>query len=161
MSNADLLTTQQAATLLGCSRQHVVDLCTSDRLPHTRIGSHRRIRRADLESFATARPLRREDLRSLWLHRAVAGKVVLDPDRAIAMARGNLARMVAAEPRAAPYVEAWERLLDSGPESVLATLTSDTAEAIELRQNTPFAGLLTEAERQAALTAFAAAWERR
>ena len=160
MPSVDLLTTNRAATLLGCSRQHVVDLCTSGRLPYTRIGSHRRIRRADVEAFATARPLRREELRSLWLHRVVAGKVVMDPDRAIAMARRNLARMLVAEPRAATYVESWERLLDSGPEPVLAMLTSDTAEAIQLRQNTPFAGLLTEAERQAALTAFAAAWER-
>lgn len=159
MASDDLLTTQQAARLLGCSRQHVVDLCTSGRLPHTRIGTHRRIRRSDLDAFTTVRPLRREELRSLWLHRAVAGKVVLDPDRAIATARRNIERMLIAEPRTAPHARAWQGLLDSGPEAVLEVLTSSERESIDLRQNTPFAGLLTEAERQAVLKAFAASWD--
>lgn len=153
----DLLTTAEAAALLGCSRQHVVDLCTSGLLPHTRIGTHRRIRRGDLEPFVTARALRREELRSLWLHRAVAGKVVQDPEEAIALARRNLARMEAAEPRSSAYVRAWERILERGAESVLQTLTSPAREAIDLRQNTPFAGLLTDDERRAVLRWFAAA----
>jgi excisionase family DNA binding protein len=151
----DLLTTEQAARLLGCSRQHVVDLCTSGRLPHTRIGTHRRIRRGDLEPFVTARSLRREELRSLWLHRAVAGKVVQDPDRAIATARKNLSMMAAADPRTSAYVHAWERVLEGGPETLLRTLTSTATEAIDLRQNTPFAGLLTDGERRAVLRSFA------
>lgn len=157
MTSSDLLTTQQAAGVLGCSRQHVVDLCESGRLPHTRIGTHRRIRRSDVEAFAPARPLRREALRSLWLHRAVAGKFVADPDRAIATARSNLARMLEVEPRTETYVQAWEHLLDAGPEAVLEVMTSTSREAVDLRQNTPFAGVLSEAERQAILRAFVAA----
>jgi excisionase family DNA binding protein len=161
MANSDLLTTKQAAALLGCSRQHVVDLCESGRLPHVRIGTHRRIRRTDVERFTTIRTLRREELRSLWLHRAVAGKVVEDPDRAIATARSNLKRMRQAQPRASAWLVAWEAVLASGPEAILETLTSTSRRAIDLRQNTPFAGLLNEQERLAILSSFAANYSHR
>ncbi|MEX1172586.1 MAG: helix-turn-helix domain-containing protein [Chloroflexota bacterium] len=159
MTTDDLLTTQQAATLLGCSRQHVVNLCTSGRLPYTRIGSHRRIRRGDLEAFARtkARPLRREELRSLWLHRAVAGKVVQDPDRAIAVARRNVRRFRAINPHAATWLDAWARILDEGPDAVLDVLTSPSRQAVDLRQNTPFVGLLSDMEQRAVIDAFTAA----
>lgn len=102
------------------------------------------------------RPLRREELRSLWLHRAVAGKVVADPDRAIATARRNIERMRQAEPRASAWLDAWEGLLASGPEAILDTLTSTSRRAVDLRQNTPFAGLLSERERLAILSNFGA-----
>jgi len=158
MSSSDLLTTQQAAGILGCSRQHVVDLCESGRLSHTRIGTHRRIRRSDVEAFAPARPLRREALRSLWLHRAVAGKFVADPDRAIATARANIRRFRVIQPRAAVWLDAWDRILDAGPERILETLTSTSREAVDLRQNTPFAGVLPNNERLTIIAAFATAY---
>ena len=154
MTGSELLTTREAAEILGCSRQHVVDLCDAGRLPYARIGTHRRIRRSDVEALTPARTLRREALRSLWLHRAVAGKFVADPPTAIALARRNLVRMLEVEPRTQTYVEAWRRLLDAGAESVLEAMTSTSTEAIDLRQNTPFAGVLSEAERRAVLDAF-------
>ena len=157
MTIGDLLTTRQAAALLGCSRQHVVDLCEAGRLPHTRIGTHRRIRQSDLDAFTRSRPLRREELRSLWLHRAVAGKVVVDPDGAIATARRNVARFREVQPRAGIWLDRWEEILDAGPERVLETLTSSSRDAIDLRQNTPFVGLLSEEEQRAVITAFTAA----
>ncbi len=156
MPGADLLTTRQAADLLGCSRQHVVDLCDSGRLLHTRIGTHRRIRAADLEAFAPRHQLRREELRSLWLHRAVAGKVVLDPTGAIDLARRNVARFRTIHPRAKTWLDAWDRILNAGPERVLETLTSPTREAVDLRQNTPFVGVLSDAEQRAVIAAFRA-----
>ena len=161
MTTSDLLTTMAAAAILGCSRQHVVDLCESGRLPHTRIGTHRRISRGDLDAFTRAGPLRREELRSLWLHRAVAGKVVLDPDRAIATARRNIRRFSEIQPRAAVWLSAWERVLDAGPERVLQSLTSMSRAAVDLRQNTPFVGLLSDDEQRAVIAPFADAWRER
>jgi excisionase family DNA binding protein len=150
----ELLTTQQAAQILGCSRQHVADLCDSGKLPCIRIGVHRRIRRTDLDGFMRKRGLRREELRSLWLHRAVAGKVVRDPVGAIARARRNIERFRQIQPRARAWLDEWERILDAGPDTVLDILTSASREAVELRQNTPFVGILSEDERRAVLTAF-------
>jgi len=48
--------------------------------------------------------------------------------------------------------------LDAGTEAVLEVLTSRAPEAVELRQNSPFAGVLSEAERRAVLAAFADRW---
>ena len=54
------------------------------------------------------------------------------------------------------WLDRWQTVLDTGPEAVLDTLASRAPDAIELRQNSPFAGVLPEAERRAVLKAFAA-----
>ena len=75
----DVLSTGQAAALLGTSVQHVIDLCARGELPYTMAGTHRRIRRADVEALRDRRaanrggPLTDDQIRSLWLHRATAG----------------------------------------------------------------------------------------
>lgn len=52
----------------------------------------------------------------------------------------------------------WQVVLDSEVEAVLDVLTSREAQAIELRQNSPFAGVLSESERLAVLAAFVELW---
>ncbi|WP_432834081.1 helix-turn-helix domain-containing protein [Dactylosporangium sp. CA-092794] len=150
-----LLTTTEAAALLHCSRQHVVDLCDNGTLPSVRAGTHRRIRRDDVEQILRP-PFRREVEKSLWLHRAVAGKLVADPQRGMVLARRNLAhrRQVHSDGSADVWFDAWGRLLDDGVDAVVDMITSRTEVAAELRQNTPFAGLLTERERLKVLAAF-------
>jgi excisionase family DNA binding protein len=144
---------------LGTSRQHVVDLCERGQLPFSSVGRHRRIRRSDLLAFQ--RPgrtggLTRDQLRSLWLHRAVAGKLVTHPDRGLRLARRNLRRMQQAHPRGrvTRVLADWQHLLDGPVEQVAEVLTSKDQRAIELRQNSPFAGLLTERERAGVLRSF-------
>ena len=56
----------------------------------------------------------------------------------------------------ARWLDDWESVLDSGPEAVLQTLTSQAPLAIELRQNSPFAGVISEMERTAVMRAFRA-----
>jgi excisionase family DNA binding protein len=151
MAEDDWLTTTEAAKLLHASRQHVVNLCEAGDLPFSRAGSHRRLRRADVEAHsARSQRLSREDMRSLWLGRAVAGKLVLDPEAVLAAAQVNLAKLQARHMRgqAARWLAEWDRLLSGPVEDVLEALTSITPHARELRQNNPFAGVLTEAERQ-------------
>ena len=157
-----LLSTGEAAVLLGSSRQHVVDLCESGQLRHVRIGTHRRIERDAVDAFLrvpAVRPgLRREQLASLWLHRAVAGRVVQDPTTVLARARANLATLFRTHPAAGTWLETWRHALDAGPEEVLQVLTSSTEAAAELRQNSPFAGVLDEVERRRVLDAFRRSW---
>jgi excisionase family DNA binding protein len=155
----DLLTTSEAAVLLRSSRQHVVDICERGLLPYVKVGAHRRLRRADVE--AILRPeLTRDQLKALWLHRAVAGRLVQDPDAVLAKAATNLERLRQVHPdgMAARWLDRWRVVLDAGVEAVLDMLASRAPEAIELRQNSPFAGVLPETERQAVLAAFADRW---
>ncbi|MGF1648699.1 MAG: helix-turn-helix domain-containing protein [Kineosporiaceae bacterium] len=160
MSTDDLMTTGAAAALLRCSRQHVVDLCDRGELRFVWAGRHRRIARGDLE--VVRRPaLTREQARSLWLHQAVAGHLVVDPGGVIARAQKNLNRIraVHSDGWASAWLDRWEQVLAAGPDHVLQALTSRSEEAIELRQNSPFAGVLTEDERQGALGAFRETWQ--
>jgi excisionase family DNA binding protein len=155
----DLLTTGEVATLLRSSRQHVVDLCERGLLPYVRVGSHRRLRRADVDAMLNPE-LTRDQLKALWLHRAVAGRLVQDPDAVLAKAGSNLERLHRVHPdgMAAVWLDRWRSVLDAGAEAVLDALTSRQPNAVELRQNSPFAGVLPEAERRAVLEAFANRW---
>lgn len=46
------------------------------------------------------------------------------------------------------YAKRWRELLASSPEEVAAALTADSQEGRDLRQNSPFAGVLNEQERR-------------
>lgn len=154
--SAELLTTGEAAKLLNSSRQHVVDLCKRGDLPFTTVGRHRRVLRSDVEAIRTrTQRLTRDQRRSLWLAYAVAAQLVEDPERAVATARANLIRMrQSARGQAIRWLDEWERLLDGPVEDVLDSLTSRSPKGRELRQNSPFAGLLTQDERTRALNAW-------
>jgi len=151
-----LLTTGEAAVLLRSSRAHVVDLCVRGLLPYVRVGPQRRIRRSDLEAFIQP-GLTQEELRMLWLHRAVAGKVVRNPPAVLAAAAINLQRLRRLHPEggAWEWLDRWEVVLEGGVETVLDALTSSAEYAAELRRTSPFAGILTESERQRVLESFA------
>lgn len=92
-------------------------------------------------------PLTREDRRSLHLHAVVAEKFVIEPDATIAHARHNLATMRSVNPHASPLLDEWKHILDAGVERICAVLVDPGEHARELRQVTPFAGVLTAAER--------------
>ena len=152
----DLLTTGEAARLLNSSRQHVVDLCDRGELPFTTVGKHRRVRRADVEAVRTrTQKLTADQRRSLWLAYATAGRIVEDPVRARSIARSNLARMrTSMRGQATRWLDEWERLIDQPLDELLTVLTSRTPKGRELRQNSPFAGLLSDEERERVLGGF-------
>ncbi|WP_432831418.1 helix-turn-helix domain-containing protein [Dactylosporangium sp. CA-092794] len=155
----ELLTTGEAALLLRVSRQHVVDLCERGRLAYVKVGTHRRVRRTDIEEML--RPaMTRDQLKALWLHRAVAGRLVAAPEAVLARATANLERLRVVHPAGmtAVWLDRWRDLFRQGVEEVLENLTSLDAEATELRQNSPFAGVLPDEDRHAVLAAFSAWW---
>jgi excisionase family DNA binding protein len=153
----ELLTTGEAAKLLGTSRQHVVDLTDQGDLPFVTTGTHRRIRRGDVEELrGRTQGMTRDQRRSLWLSHAVAGRLVAAPDDVLARARQNLEKMreVHRRGQAARWLAEWARLLNGPVEGVLEVLTSASPRARELRQNSPFAAVLTERARAAVLDSF-------
>jgi excisionase family DNA binding protein len=156
----ELLTTGEAARILDASRQHVVDLCERGDLPFVTTGSHRRVRRADVESVRTrTQRLTRDQDRSLWLGYAIAGKLTLDPPGVMKKARSNLAHLkhVHSGGPSRRWLAEWEKLLDGPAEGVLDALTSRAPRARELRQNSPFAGVLSEEERRGVVAGLSAA----
>jgi excisionase family DNA binding protein len=160
MGAGDLIRTGEAARILGCSRQHVVDLCNDGRLSVARQGgSHRFVRRSDVLAL-TKRPLTRDQEQSRWLHGAIVSHLVTDPDRVLSQARGNLDRFVTIHEgtMAEHWLDEWRATLDAGPDRVLSVLMSDAPHASELRQNSPFAGILSAAERRKVLESFRSHW---
>lgn len=157
--NPELMTTGQVADLLGTTVQHVVNLCERGELPYTLTGTHRRIRRADalaLKERATANrggPLTDDQVRSLWLHRAAAAHVARDPIGSLARARATAERLLARRPDGEQWLRQWLSIIDRGPEVVMRTMGSTDPFARELRQNSPFLGLLSDKERLAVLAA--------
>lgn len=50
-----VLTTQECADIIGCSRQHVVNLCNSGKLRFEEVGSHKKIKVEDLKTYRERR----------------------------------------------------------------------------------------------------------
>jgi excisionase family DNA binding protein len=151
-----LLSTGEAASLLGVSRQHIVNLCEAGSLAYSWAGKHRRIQRRDVEGIAAGNHrVTRDQARSLLLAHAIAGHIVADPDGARALARRNLQKMREASSRGGTQVwfREWERLLDGPLTDLLTALTSPSPRSRELRQNNPFAGVLNDEERHRVLHA--------
>lgn len=149
---ADWMTTGEAAALLGTTRQHIVDLCKRGDLPYIVVGSHRRVLRTDVEWLRQSGHRSTADQRrSIRMGHALAGQIVLDPERALLLGHRNLDHLRADHPRgkAQRWFSEWKALLDGPLDDVLRVLTSDnTPVNRELRQNHPFAGLLTDEQRE-------------
>lgn len=152
----ELLTTGEAAILLNSSRQHIVDLCERGELPFTTVGTHRRVSRDDVEAVqARTQRLSKDQRRSLWLAYAIAGRIAEDPRSALRLARRNLETMRrTSRGQATRWLDEWERLLNGPIENVLEQLVSRASKGREMRQNVPFAGLLSSARRQRILSAW-------
>lgn len=163
----ELLSTGEAAKILGTSRQHVVDLCSQGILPFSMVGTHRRLRRrdvlalADRPAAARGGPMTRDQVRTLWLHRVAAARVARAPGKSIGIGRRRLRRLLSGEPAGRRWLEEWAALMREGPEAVMRQMVSTTPHARELRQNSPWLSLLTRTEREATLQAFEQAYPTR
>lgn len=91
------------------------------------------------------------DARSLEIHRLIAAKLRRHPDL-FRKVRDNIARFrVIVAPGSQGYIEAWAELVGAGMEVALAVATEDSEYGREMRQSSPFGGVLTHQERFAFL----------
>src|SRR5262245_44469156 len=88
----------------------------------------------------------RVERRSLALHRAIAAKLRVQP-QLLQIAHDNIERWSRKRPRSLPYLETWREILTRPLPEVLELLQEDSARMTELRQSTPFAGVLDPRER--------------
>lgn len=96
---------------------------------------------------------RREDRVTYELHRAVARKLLTDPAPIVALIPGNIAKIRRAVNGPLPqrWLDTWATAADGGVEDLIELMLGHDQEAKELRQNTPFAGALTQDERITAI----------
>lgn len=122
-------------------------------LHQSRAGAERLDIRAILPSHyrrRTGEGHRGPELRSLAYHRVVAQRL---DERVVRDARERLCRW-RGERRIDPrYADRWDEILSLPPAQIANRISRDTQEARDLRQNSPFAGALTERERQRVLEA--------
>ena len=104
----------------------------------------------DLSGRADAHDRERAERFALAYHRAVADRLTR---RMVDEARHRVWRWrddSRLDPR---YAEQWEAVLDGTLDEIRETLRADTSDARDLRQNSPFSGMLSEPERRAILAA--------
>ena len=85
------------------------------------------------------------------------------PEEVLARARGNLQRLRTQHPdrgMTARWLGQWQEVLDAGVDAVADVLTSQGLAALELRQNSPFAGVISEEVRSRVLASFVRHWRR-
>jgi hypothetical protein len=93
-----------------------------------------------------ARGHERIDQRSLAMHRAIAAKLIAQPGL-LAIAHDNLARWLPGSGHSRPYLDAWREILTGPVEEIARVIVEDGERMTALRQNSPFAGVLTPKER--------------
>jgi transcriptional regulator with XRE-family HTH domain len=116
----------------------------------------------DLQASVTFHPpMTREESRSLALHEAIAERLASDPSGGIERARRNLRRMREGPARNSPFLREWRVLLDRPVQDLIPLLLDPSPWARELRHVTPFAGMLTAAERASVYRDFSEGERRR
>jgi hypothetical protein len=94
------------------------------------------------------------DERSLAFDRLIASKLRMDPTL-VEKARSNLSRwLLTADASVRPVFQKWRNLLDGPMDLLLSTLESPEEHATQLRQSSPFCGILTREERTRILQEF-------
>lgn len=108
----------------------------------------------DEAAIASTRGHARIEARSLAMHRAIAAKLRRSPEL-FAIAWDNLQRWEQTAGRSGPYLQAWAELLKKPVEEALELIQQDSETMRAMRQNSPFAGVLTPKERWEIYDAFA------
>jgi len=96
------------------------------------------------------------EARSLAMHCLIARKIEIDR-RLLATARRNLEKWISRYGDGAPRtLEEWREILGRPWPEIAALITGTDDSAVRLRQSSPFAGVLTPAERERVYEAFRA-----
>jgi transcriptional regulator with XRE-family HTH domain len=98
------------------------------------------------------RRLTANELFKLELDRLIAKRLIADPESVIGLARRNLARAREERPvQEQPWVIEWERIIDGPLVDLVELLLEDDSASIDVKQASPFAGVLGEDDRAAAM----------
>ena len=92
------------------------------------------------------------------MHIVIAERLQANPEAVIGLAKSNIARWRKMDPdsKSDPYFVRWERLLNGPLPDLLEFMVSPSQEARDMRQCSPFPGVLTDRERWDILRAVSA-----
>lgn len=136
------------ATRLAVTRATVQDYERSDARGTIRLDTRQRVIAAMGAAEQTMTP---DQARSLLMHTLIAAQLIAEPKTVIGRARENLLRWGEKGRHDVYWLERWRRALESPPGRVAMLLIERSQDAADMRQSSPFAGLLGETERLAAV----------
>lgn len=99
-------------------------------------------------------PLTRDQEQSIVLHAAVARKLRTRGAEVVEVARRNISRMRSMNPHASALLDEWERILQGTIDQIVCRVLDPSEHGRDLRRVTPFAGVLTPAQRAAVYRSF-------
>jgi transcriptional regulator with XRE-family HTH domain len=103
------------------------------------------------------RGMTRDQRRSVALHVAIAAELAARPAEVMKSARRNVMVMRGAAPGAEALLAEWERILDLPPVLVASRMLDPSEHGRDLRQVTPFSGVLSARARADVYRAFGSA----
>ena len=94
----------------------------------------------------------RVEEKSLAVHRLIAARLLHDPVPTLRKAHANLDKLRASDRgHSTQLLDDWDTILKRPADEIVTAMLARTQHGIDLRQMTPFAGVLTDAERRKAL----------
>ncbi|MDE0132296.1 MAG: helix-turn-helix transcriptional regulator [bacterium] len=141
------MTQQELAEAAGTSQPTVAAYESETKSPTWRT-LERMASSVGLECYpAVVRPLTLDQRRNLYLHAAIAKELRNRRTEVIEIARRNIDKMRSVNPHAWRLLDEWDRILRGLTTQIVARMLDPGEHARDLRQVTPFAGVLTPAQR--------------
>ena len=141
------LTQTELARIAGTSQPTIAAYETGRKSPTLQTLS-RIARTVGLEAMVSFVPvMTREDRRSLVLHRAIMDRLIKEPQEVLEHARRNLLFMKERNPHAHSLFNEWRSILSWPIDEIIAAVLEPGFHGRDLRKVTPFAGVLSAAER--------------
>jgi transcriptional regulator with XRE-family HTH domain len=141
------LTQTELARIAGTSQPTIAAYEAGRKSPTLQTLS-RIARTVGLEAMISFVPvMTREDHRSLALHRAIADRLIKEPREVLEHAQRNLLLMRDRNPHAHSLFNEWRSILLRPIDEIVATFLDPGLHGRDLRKVTPFAGVLSTAER--------------
>ena len=99
--------------------------------------------------LAVSKTFTRDQARSLALHVIIAQEVRGRRSEVLDIAYRNIKRMRSNNPHASALLEEWERILSGSTQQIVSRMLDPSEHGRDLRQVTPFAGVLSPTKRTA------------
>lgn len=148
------VTQQELARKAGTSQSTIAAYETGAKSPTLRT-LERLAGALDLKIHLDVNPaLTREDQRGLAYHETVAEKLLRNPKRTTAHARSNLEVLQGLHPHAQELLSRWDTWLSLPPTKLAELIVTGDEVACDMRQVSPFSGVLSPAERTRVLRQF-------